>query len=279
MHVIAKDQYGNEVDTQHALEGVDYYCSLCGATVRIRRCVVRTDHFFLFKDKHKSKDCAEIENEKNVVRDPALLNVSKFVRKTILVSSRSDRSNARESTKAPQSSKEVLPPKSLCQLMACGVCQMPADTPIEGGVLSDLLITYRSFSQLLSKNESLGMRVMELQLDSAQGNRIRYVGYWRCQSKWYRMFFEHYVDESLNFEELADELFHKKVDRYGRTIWIKPKYKRFLISGIWSAIGHAQCSKSCGYCANARSVCVGMQIADLVSRNQIYYSDLPQNQA
>lgn len=277
MHIIAKDQYGNKVDIRQALEGEDYFCLLCGARMRPRRCVVRTDHFFLFKDKHKSKDCAEIENERNVVRDPALLNASKFVRKTMLISSKADQSNARECVNSAKSSKEVLPPKSLRQLMVCGVCQMPADTPIEDGVLSDLLITYRSFNKLLSKNESLGARAMELQLDSAQGNRIRYVGYWKLKGEWHRMFFEHYADSSLDFEALADELFHKKIHRNGRTQWSQPKYKRILVSGVWASIDHAQCSQICGYCTNARSVCVGMQISDLMSRNQIYFSDLPEN--
>lgn len=278
MFLIVKDQYGSDITTHQALEGTDYFCRHCGARMRVRRCVIRTDHFFLFKDRHRSQDCAEIEKEKEVVREPSLLNASQFLRRTMAVRSGAERSHAGERKQSVKSTKEVLPPKSLRQLMVCGVCQMPASTPIEGGVLSDLLLTYRSFPQHLHGNPSLGGRVLGLQLDSAQGRCIRYLGYWKQKGKACRMFFEHYVDENLGFEELADELFQEKICRYGRSIWKKPRYKRILVSGIWSAIDHSQCSKICGYCVNARTVCVGMQIADLVNRNQIYYSDLPDNQ-
>lgn len=277
MFLIVKDQYGSDITTHQALEGTDYFCRYCGARMRVRRCVVRTDHFFLFKDTHKSKDCAEIENERTVVRDPTLLNASRFVRKTMLVSSGTGRSNTGERINSSKPAKEVLPPKSLRQLMVCGVCQLPANTPIEGGVLSDLLLTYRCFSKILSKNESLGMRVVELQLDSAQDHRIRYVGYWKWHGTWHRVFFEHFADGILDFEALLDELFHEKVIHKGHTHWSKSKYKRVLVSGVWSAIEQTQCSQICGYCTNARSLCVGMQISALVSRNQIYYSDLPEN--
>lgn len=278
MFITAKDEYGNDVSAEQAVDGTNHYCPNCGARMRVRRCVTRTDHFFLYRDQHKSKDCAEIENEKSVVRDPGMLNVAKFVRKTMTEHPRGGQSSTRGTGSASKSSKEILPPKSLRQLAVCGVCQLPANTPIEGGVLSDLLLIYRSFSNQLSTNESLGMRVIELQLDSAQDRHIRYVGFWKWQGKWHRMFFEHCADETLDFETLTDEMFHEKTTRNGRSRWSKPKYKRILVSGVWSAIDHTQCAQICRYCTNARAVCIGMQISDLVSRNQIYYSDLPDNQ-
>ena len=216
--------------------------------------------------------------EKHVVRDLTLLSVNKFVSHLSLVprAGVAKKSNRTHFDAIP--AHEALPPNSLRQLQVCGACLMSPTSPIEGGVLSDLLLTYRSFRQHLAQNQSLGARILELKPVSAQNRHIRYVGFWKDGNQSYRAFFEHYVTDTVDFESLSDELFAEKTIRYGKAVWSKPKYKRVLVAGTWTAISRHQCSQLCGYCHQARAICSGMQYADLRNRNQIYYSDLPDNQ-
>ncbi|MBQ9762021.1 MAG: hypothetical protein IJV82_02980 [Oscillospiraceae bacterium] len=278
MYTYALDRKGTVVTAEQAINGEDYCCPHCHAKMRVRKSTNRRSHFFLHADKHKSKECAEIEKEKHVVRDLTLLSVNKFIGRLSSVPcvGVAKKSNSTHSETIPVN--EALPPNSLRQLQVCGACQMSPNTPIAGGILSALLLTYRSFRIYLSRNQPLGPRVLELKPVSAQNGRIRYVGFWKDGNQSYRAFFEHDAANTVDFEAVADELFAQKAYRYGHPVWGKPKYKRVLVAGTWVAMTKHQCSRLCGYCHQARTICSGMQYAELCNRSQIYYSDLPDNQ-
>lgn len=276
MFKMALTAQGNLTYANQAESGADHYCPYCKARMRVRHYRFREDHFFLLNDTHKSKDCGIIEKEITVDRDPKLLNCDQFAKRILSVPHKRAGNN-HKSKRSPASShaeNSTLPPNSLLQLKVCGICDLDPNTKISHGVLSDLLITWKSYPHFFSINKSLGFRVLEVSLDSAENRHIRYVAFWQHSR---RMFFDHVVPDTVDFEALADQLFHTKEIYNGSPVWKKPKFLRVLVAGNWAVVNKTDCARSCWYCRNAKRICTGMQIAPFISKNQLYYSDLPDN--
>lgn len=278
-HYYAMDEIGCLVSASEAIGGIDYYCPNCYAPMRLRKCLTRTSHFFVYADKHKSRDCGEIEKDRDVIRTTSLLDPKKFERAVMNPRNHSRGSGTGGGGKgsASTSHKEMLPPNSIRQLVVCGARSMDPASPIEGGTLSDIYIGPKSYEKHFCDGSDLDFRVVELWLNSALNRRIRYVANWTYRGQLFRGFLEHHVDEALNFEELADMLFHERRDYYGYLIWQKPKYKTIAVGGVWSAAERSHCQKVCNFCKNARRTCRGMWFSPLTSLKQIYFSDLPDN--
>ena len=278
-HFFALDKDGNLISAIDAIGGTDYSCPHCYAIMRVRKCITRTPHFFLYDDKHKSRDCGELEKDRDVIRMPSLLNPQKFARAVMTPRSRSNGPGIGGGGKGstPHSHKETLPPNSIRQLIVCGARSMDPSAPIEGGTLSDVYIGPKSYEKFFHEGVDLEFRVVELWLNSALDRRIRYVANWTYRGNLFRSFLEHHVDESLDFEELAGMLFHERRNYYGRSIWLKPKYKTIAVGGNWGAAEHTHCESVCNFCKIALRTCRGMWISPLTNLKQIYFSDLPDN--
>lgn len=278
-HFFAHDNEGNLISAVDAIGGVNYFCPHCHAAMRVRKCITRSPHFFLFDDQHKSRDCGEFEKDRTAIRTPTLLNIKKFAKSVLFPRSRTTCSGGSGggSGSKPAAHKEILPPNCIRQLIVCGARSMDPKTPIENGILSDVYIGPKVYEKHFIKGVDLDFRVVELWLNSALDGRIRYVANWTYRGQVFRSFLEHHVDDSLNFEEIADELFHKRRDYYGRPLWVKPRYKTIAVGGEWTARDRKYCHKLCNFCKNAQRICRGMWTAPLYHMGQIYYSDLPDN--
>lgn len=274
---IALDSEGKPVTAEEAESGMDHKCICCGALMRPRKCIARAPHFFLYGDKHKSRDCAELENERTAMRVPALLDAEKFARAVMKPRSHKGPVKGGGGGHKPSDHKEMLPPNCIRQLIACGVRAMDPSSPIEGGVLSDVYVGPKAYEKCIVANEGLGFRAVDLWLDSAVDGRIRYVAVWDYKDAHYRSFFEHTVSDDLIFEEIADELFQERRYYYGRTLWVKPRFKTVTVAGIWETIARSVCTTACNNCKNAKRVCRGLWSAPLERKGQIYYSDLDAN--
>lgn len=275
----AISQNGKLITADDAIGGINYYCPHCHAAMHVRKCITRTSHYFIFNDYHKSKDCKEIEKDQKVIRMPALLNSNKFSSTIMNPKIHATGRNKRKenSGKARSSGRELRPPNCIRQLIVSGVREMDPNMQIENGKLSDVYIGPKSYCKCLQKDTSLDFRILDLWLNSALDGRIRYVARWNYRGHKFRAFFEHHVDESLNFEALADELFAQRSYYYGHTLWTKPRYKSIAVAGEWIAKDRNFCQRICNFCENARSSCFGMWVAQLKHIDQIYYSDLPNN--
>lgn len=285
-HYFALSKDGVLVPAHDAIGGIDYYCPHCYATLRVRKCIVRLPHFFLFNDTHKTSDCGNLEKEHIALRSPILINPEKFARTIMtprLPKTDTDKLPDPKKRKDPLSSKEMLPPNSLRQLIVCGVQFMDPSTPIEGGILSDVYIGPKAYGRCFKANENLNFRVIDLWLLNAYNGKIRYIANFTYGGHLYRCIFELHVDASLDFDSLANKLFQTYHVSYGRKIWVKAKYKSVTVAGDWTAVGTQHCQAHCSLCkksdksANKERICLGMWTAQLTHLEQLYYTDLPNN--
>ena len=270
---------GELVSAAEAVSGVDYYCPHCLAVMHLRKCIVRAPHFFVLDDGHKSKDCGQIERERNVIRVPSLLKRNAF-RNAVLYPRKRGKGAGKHGNgegKTPSAGREMRPPNGLRQLIVSGVRAMDPCSPIDEGVLSDVYIGPKAYAKCLQEGVDLNFRIIDLWLNSAIDGRIRYVANWSYRGQLKRAFFEHHVDDELNFEEIADSLFRERRYYYGRTLWVKPRYKSVAVGGDWSFMDRERCQQLCGMCENGRRPCLGLWFSRLTHMGQIYYSDLPDN--
>ena len=276
MFLYTLNEQGESVHVKDAKSGVDYFCPYCGCRMRVRRSVNGKLYFYAV-DGHLSRDCSDMEKEGGAARDPKLLNVSQF--QNIVLRAKKEKGASRRGGggSGGGSTKDILPPCNLRQLQIAGTLFLPPDTSIEGGVLSDLLLTYKSFLKFVAPHKSLGFRVLHLSLNSAFDRTIRFVGWWNHYGKKYRGFFDVQVDESIDFDKLVGRWFVSKTNKWGRQFYNQPKYKTALVAGVWNTVNRDKCGEECGYCKNARTCCVGMQTAVLADEKQIFVSDLLNN--
>lgn len=270
---------GSFITANEAESGVDYYCPHCGARMRVRKCTSRRNHFCLFQDYHRDSACKVIEQEKNVYRDVARLSVNGFQKSLRHTSPQGGRGKSGGKGK-PQGEK-TLPPNGLRQLVACGANKMDPNTPIEGGVLWDLLITPKSYYQIPNLQGSMGFRVIELWLRAVLDYHFRYVIHWDYKGKAYCMFFDHKATEELA-TELADQYFHDKKERtYGPPYWTNAKFNSVFVAGAWHYLSWDECRKICNQCTNGLTKdgrrCLGMWSADMDGKGCIYAAGHPNN--
>lgn len=283
-HIYALNKESILVSAPEALVGLDYYCPLCNAVLHVRQCVTRIPHYFLYNDYHKSSDCHDLEKVRAVIRDPTLINAQKFANSIMSQKVRIGVPGHGGHQKSyPPNPRSMLPPNSIRQLVVCGARFKNPSDPIDGGIFSDVYVGPKAYGRCIKKGCNLNFRVVELWLDSALDHRIRYVAKWTYHNQLFCAFFEHHVDDSLDFEAIADALFQERHYYYGRTLWLKRKFKFVAVGGEWSVTNHQYCHNLCNYCnpeTNATSEgrhCLGMWIAQLKNLDQIYYADLPGN--
>ena len=276
-HFFAHDMNQKLISAPDAIGGENYYCPHCHAIMRVRKCITRSPHFFLLDDSHKSRDCKEFEKDRLVIRTPALINHKKFAKSVLFPKTHRGGGGGGGGGTRPVTHKEMLPPNCIRQLIVCGARFMNPTTPIEDGVLSDVYIGPKAYEKFFLEGTDLEFRVVELWLNSALDGRIRYIANWTYRGQLYRSFLEHHANASLDFEEIADSLFHERRSYYGRTLWVKPKYKSIAVGGEWTSVERSTCQHLCNFCKNARRICRGMWTAPLNHLGQIYYSDLYNN--
>lgn len=274
MILIALDENGRRVYAKDAKSQVDYFCLCCGCRMHVKKSTLGNAFFFALDDGHQSSGCRSVGEKNTAVRDPELLSVSKFQNAILGIKGTNGGGGGGGDKGTP---KDNLPPCTLPQLQLSGAPFLSPDTPIKGGVLSDLLLTYISFPKFVAPHTSLGFRVIELALDSAFDRTIHFVGWWKQNNQRYRAFFDVWVEEPDDFEALVGKYFAGTSFREGRLIYDQPKYNRALVAGDWTAVDHDECQKTCFYCKDARNPCVGMQKAILVNKNQIFCADVPKN--
>lgn len=278
-HYVALTKENKTVTATEAQTGVDHFCVVCKAVMRARKCTNMVDHFFLFHDSHKSRDCRELEKERGVVRNPELLNGNKFLQ-GILNSKRTERGTGSGSGGGStlSSGKQMRPPNSLRQLIASGVRLQDPFSPIaDGGVLSDVFVGKRAYAHSIHTGKDLNLRAVDVRLWSARNDKITYTATWKHQDQRYRAFFIHKVSKDLNFGEIADGLFYERRIFRGRNSWHKGRYRLLTIVGDWKAVEIDECSKRCSWCETSEDICLGMWEAELNNERQMYYSDLPEN--
>lgn len=277
MILIALDENGRRVYAKDAKSQVDYFCLCCGCRMHVRKSTLGNVFFFALDGGHQSSDCRDAGEEDAAARDPELLSVSKFQNAVMRVRKEKGTGDGGGGSGGGGPAKEVLPPCNLRQLQLSGALSLPPNTPIEGGVLSDILLTHKSFSEFIAPHSSLGFRVLELSLDSAFNWTIRLKGWWGPKWQRYRAFFDIQVDKSVDFDALVNNYFSGiSLNKNGIT-YNQPKYERALVAGVWTAVNNDECQKTCFYCKNARTPCVGLQRATLASKNQIFCADVPKN--
>lgn len=274
MILIALNANGQIVYAKDAISQVDYSCPCCGCRMHVKKSILDNAFFFALDGGHQSSDCRSVEDKNTAVRNPELLSVSTFQNALLGIKGTKVGGGGGGGGGTP---KEVLPPCNLPQLQLSGATFLPPDTPIKGGVLSDLLLTYTSFSKFVAPHTSLGFRVMELALDSAFGQTIRFIGWWKQNDQRYRAFFDVRVEEADDFDSLIKKYFAGTSFKEGRLIYDKPMYERALVAGLWTTVDRDECQKTCFYCKDARTPCVGMQRATLVTKNQIFCAEIPKN--
>lgn len=278
-HYIALNKNGEQVTATDAQTGVDHFCVTCKAIMRARKCTNMVDHFFLFHDAHKSKDCRELENEHGVVRKPELLNANKFL-SSILNPKHRERGTGGGGGGPTSPGKQMRPPNSLCQLIASGVRLQDPFSPIaDGGILSDVFVGKLAYAHCIHEGEDLNLRAIDVRLWSARNGKITYTATWEYQNQKFRAFFIHRVGEELNFENIADSLFYARRAFRGRDSWHKGRYKLLTVVGDWKALDEEECMRRCSWCnGDEPRICLGMWEAELNYEQQLYYSDLPENQ-
>lgn len=273
------DERGNLVDGEHGEKGKDYSCVYCGVCMRWRECHHRRSHFYAFGGPHRSKACAELEKEKMFIRHPSKLNKRLFFRRLFAQPEAENGDSAKKKSRSTETTAQEKAPSSLRHLLVCGLHKMSPETPIEGGQLSDILLTYRGYGQYLKDGESLNQRVLLLRPNCAKDGRIRFEAFWGRGSMQCRAFFELIVNDPEEYDRIGDMLFSEKKVVYGKTIYKKTRYREVLVAGWWQNVDKQQCLYRCGYCQKGGKICIGMQESDYLGReeNQIFISDLPEN--
>ena len=276
-HYIALTKDGKSITATEAQTGVDHYCVICNATMRARKCTHMVDHYFLFHDTHKSKDCRELEKEHGVVRTPDLLNKNKFLQGILNPKHRETGSGGGGGSSS--SGKQMRPPNSLCQLIASGVRLKNPFSPIaDGGIISDVFVGKLAYAYCIHQGEDLNPRAIDVRLWSARDGKITYTATWMHKNQKFRAFFVHKVSDSLNFEEIADGIFYNRRSFKGKNSWHNGKYKLFTVVGDWKAVGQNECAKRCSWCKTDEFICLGMWESEMNHVKQLYFSDLPDNQ-
>lgn len=276
-HYTARTMDGKLVTATEAETGVNHACVICGACMRARKCINMSDHFFLFHDTHKSKDCGALEKERGVVRKPELLKRNQFFKRILDPGGRGNGTGGGGGSGSP--GKQMRPPNSLCQLIATGVRLMNPFTPIaEGEILSDVFVGRRAYAHCIHECEDLSIRAIDVRLWSARDHKITYTVTWEYRKQKFRAFFIHKVSKELNFKNIADCMFYERRSFGGKDSWHKGRYKLLTVAGDWKAVGSEECNRSCSWCKKSDQYrCLGMWEAELKHEEQLYYSDLPEN--
>lgn len=277
-HYFAQTKDGKLVTATEAQSGVDHFCVICKATMRARKCTNMVDHFFLFHDAHKSRDCMELEKESGVIRKPGLLNRNKFLQGILNPKHRGEGNGGGGGSTSP--GRQMRPPNSLRQLIASGVRLQDPFSPItDGGILSDVFVGKRSYAHCIHTGEDLNPRAIDVRLWSARNGKITYTATWVYKNQKFRAFFIQKVSDEIDFEGIADSLFHVRRTFKGNDSWHEGKYKLLAVVGNWKAITKDECKKHCGWCKKENMrICLGMWESELKHEGQMYYSDLPDNQ-
>ena len=263
----ALDAEGIPTFASTAITGMDYFCPQCGVKMRCRKCSNRSDHFYLMGEHHRSADCAAMERDKHITRDIKLLEPERLKRRLMRPRSSVTQHNGGQHG-SPSQIDRVLAPSSLKQLSVCGLASFPPNTPIEGGVLSDVFLPitcYREYLPNISSHD-LGFRILILKPDHIRNDCIIFVAFWRTA----RMFFSIRFDDPENLAKYANDLFVVQENQHGGFYGVKPKVSAVWVAGIWSNVPRNACEKSCIRCVNAKTPCVGMQEAAFSSNAQIY---------
>lgn len=277
-HYVAKNKDGKLVTATEAQTGMDHSCVICAAIMRARKCTNMVDHFFLFHDTHKSKDCMELEKEHGVIRKPELLNRNKFFQGILNPKHKEKGTGGGGGSTSP--GNQMRPPNSLRQLIASGVRMQDPFSPIaDGGILSDVFVGKFAYAHCIHMGEDLNIRAVDVRLWSARNGKITYVATWTHKNQKFRAFFIHNVSKELNFEDIANSLFHIRRNFRHKDSWHKGRYKTLTVAGDWKAIGKDECRTHCSWCdKDDLWICLGMWEAELNYEQQLYYSDLPDNQ-
>jgi hypothetical protein len=268
MFAYARDEAGKLVHANEAIPMVDYYCPYCVARMRLRRCTNKADHFYVVGEKHRSEVCSAVERERNVVRDPSKLNREKYMRKVLSPKRRGGSGGGPPGGgDKPNQTIKVSAPGSLEMAYVCGVYNLPPDTRIEDGVISDIFLTYRGMEKFLAEGESLGERILLARPHNAANGYIRFVVFWKNTSgRKVRHFLHLKVSDPSEYQDMAQMLFSARNGSY----WSKPKYGEILVAGDWKLVSKDVCNQFCPFCKGSSLECTATHVAEFVSPNQIF---------
>jgi hypothetical protein len=271
MFIAALDSEGKMVKAIDAIPGVDYYCPHCGARMRVRRYHNKVAHFYA-PDSHHYQFCEVVEREKYIIRTPAKVNKKKTMKRILTEpSGGGGGGGGGGGDDLPDRTIREMAASTLEQMYLNNYFTLPADDPIEDGVISDLCLSYWNFPDFLASGEPLGGRILLVQPHNAYGNYVRFLIYWKNPNGGhFRHFLHLHVADPAQFEELAKMLFFE----CNRGKWSKRRYDAVVIGGDWKFIEQGDCGQICPFCKDSNTKCTGTHMAHYTSPRQIFCPEI-----
>lgn len=270
------NQLGMLIHAKYANAGEPYKCPICGIDMHVSHRLL-TYFFACYEGKqHTNSAC----RNSIVIRDILLTNLEKFFRglETPSTASAPPGGGLGPTRPAPDD-VIILPCTKLEHLYDIGLFHYSLPDDMIGPFrVGDILVTKAMIPSVMRMRESLSHRVVYALPDWVDYsshticfvllNRTRNRGHHAVEKLYFMMAFGHHYRD---FQHFRNQLF----DKHGA-----PISNPVLFEADWHYTPYVECFHHCrkGYCIGGNQICMGFQIGNYHSQNQIFIPPLDQFQ-
>lgn len=247
-HPFAINPQGNPTAPQDGESGIIYSCWNCESAKLISVDLKEHGKHFrtMFGTKHDGPICSRSEKNENLrIKTIDIASILSNARKTASNDKPAKKPDIEKKPRKPRSeSEEVVALSSLRRLIALGINQMEDYSIEDGRMLTDHYVSLLNADLLLSNNNSIGKRALEVYFDHVFIYRktIRFMIEKETCTNGYPVVRKKLID----FKFDRDDEFEEAVSMYfiripGEERKYIPKYRKAHVAGNFHAIEEAHC--------------------------------------